>query len=212
MEKKSGVLAFDFPVAIRLCTPVPIEGKQKALPLKLNQKVHVADFRYDPHIPAWKGAQDLSVCVQVSRNATELLIAADVTDDRHCVSETPEFTWKDDSIQFGIGGSDGSHFEFTMAGSGKGPAMVWCHIAPEPKWIGEWKQFPASVTRRNGVTEYRIRIPLSVLRIQNRLNATFRMNFLVNENDGQGRVRFLEWADGIGRGKNVDGFNWMILK
>lgn len=212
MEKKSGDLAFDFPVAIRLCTPVPIEGKQKALPLKLNQKVHVADFRYDPHIPAWKGAQDLSVCVQVSRNATELLIAADVTDDRHCVSETPEFTWKDDSIQFGIGGSDGSHFEFTMAGSGKGPAMVWCHIAPEPKWIGEWKQFPASVTRRNGVTEYRIRIPLSVLRIQNHLNATFRMNFLVNENDGQGRVRFLEWADGIGRGKNVDGFNWMILK
>ena len=212
VEKKSGVLSFHFPVSIRLCTPVPMEGKQQAATLQLNQKVHVADFRYDPHIPAWKGAQDLSVTVKVSRKEKELLIAADVTDDKHCVSESPEFTWRDDSVQFGIGGSDGSHFEFTMAGSGQGPAMVWCHIAPEQKWIGEWKQFPASVTRKKGVTEYRIRIPLSVLRIENRTNATFRMNFLVNENDGQGRVRFIEWADGIGRGKNVDGFNWMILK
>lgn len=31
-----------------------------------------------------------------------------------------------------------------------------------------------------------------------------RFSFLVNEDDGQGRVRWMYWHDGIGKGRSLD--------
>jgi len=38
------------------------------------------------------------------------------------------------------------------------------------------------------------------------------MTFLVNEDDGRGRVRLLNWLDGIASGKDVQMFGHLVLE
>ena len=138
-----------------------------------------------------------------------LLLSVDVADDRHVMNSLPENGWRDDSIQIAFSSLDGKYTELTLSGrDGKGAA--YAHIAYQEDLKGIWK-VPVSVIHRNGITRYRAELPLAKLGILNRSVTLFRFAFLVNENDGKGRIRWMEWMGGIGRAKNPDEFGWGVL-
>ena len=62
------------------------------------------------------------------------------------------------------------------------------------------------------MTHYEVSLPLAKLGIPDKTGTLFRFSFLVNENDGKGRIRWIEWMGGIGHAKNPDEFGWGILK
>lgn len=169
----------------------------------------VHELTFDPAIPRWKGAADLSCDLAMTRENGALRIVARVTDDRHVMNSKPEEGWRDDSIQIGFQNLDGAFTEITLSGEDGGGA-AYASVVPAPASAEEWK-VPVSVKRTGNVTLYEVSLPLEKLGIADRSGTLFRFSFLVNENDGQGRVRWIEWMGGIGRSKNPDEFGWGVL-
>ena len=96
-----------------------------------------------------------------------------------------------------------------------GQSTMWANLLvgnrrSDPSLRGAW-DVPAKVTRQGNVTVYDITLPLAKLKISDKPGTLFRFSFLVNENDGQGRVRWIEWMGGIGRSKNPDEFGWGVM-
>ena len=202
-------LELTLPVTVNVCYPVA-QGKEPAAWIRLNTLDRVNEMSFDPHIPRWLGPQDLSCVFGMGRRDGNLLLSIDVTDDKHVMKSSPENGWRDDSIQVGFATLDGKYTEVTLSGdAGKG--AVFAHIAIRPGLQGLW-QVPARVLHQNGITRYRVELPLANLGIADRSGTMFRFAFLVNENDGGGRVRWMEWMGGIGRSKNPDEFGWAALQ
>ncbi len=204
----SETMEWSVPVTVNVCYPVA-EGSVPAAHIELKTLDKVCEMSFDPHIPRWMGPKDLSCSFGMSRRNGCLLLLVDVTDDRHVMNSLPENGWRDDSIQIAFSSLDGKYTELTLSGrDGKGCA--YAHITCQEKLKGIWK-VPVSVIHRNGVTRYRAELPLAKLGILNRSGTLFRFAFLVNENDGKGRIRWMEWMGGIGRAKNPDEFGWGVL-
>ena len=165
---------------------------------------------FDPNIPRWMGEKDLSAVFSMTRENGNLKLDIAVTDDKHVMNSVPAEGWRDDSIQIGFATIDGKFTEVTISGK-DGNGAVYCHITPDAAQAGLW-QVPAKVTAANGVTHYEVSLPRAKLGIQDSAGTFFRFAFIVNENDGRGRIRWIEWKSGIGFTKNPDEFGWAILK
>ena len=201
-------MEWSVPVTVNVCYPVA-KGTAPAAHIELKTLDKVCEMSFDPHIPRWMGPKDLSCSFGMSRRNDHLLLSVDVADDRHVMNSLPENGWRDDSIQIAFSSLDGKYTELTLSGrDGKGAA--YAHIAYQEDLKGIWK-VPVSVIHRNGITRYRAELPLAKLGILNRSGTLFRFAFLVNENDGKGRIRWIEWMGGIGRAKNPDEFGWGVL-
>ena len=207
-EAEKEKLSLTVPLAVNVGYPVAA-GRKAAAHLVLDTLDRVHELTFDPAIPRWKGADDLSCDLSMTRENGALRIVARVTDDRHVMTSRPEEGWKDDSIQIGFQNLDGAFTEITLSGA-DGRAAAYASVVPDPALAGEWK-VPVSVKRTGNVTLYEVSLPLEKLGIADRSGTLFRFSFLVNENDGQGRVRWIEWMGGIGRSKNPDEFGWGVL-
>ena len=97
----------------------------------------------------------------------------------------------------------GAFTEVTLSEHG-----VWRHIAPVPETVGKW-DIPFRFQRNKTKSIYELSLPIRELGVE---KGFFRFAFLVNENDGLGRIRWMEWASGIGRAKNPDQFGWAFLE
>lgn len=202
------IMEWRVPVTVNVCYPVA-EGTLPAKRIVLNTLDRVNEMSFDPHIPRWMGPEDLSCSFAMTRRNGNLLLSIDVTDDRHVMNSLPENGWRDDSIQIAFFSLDGNYTELTLSGK-DGTGSVYAHIAPQEKLKGLWK-VPATVIHRDGITRYRAELPLARLGISGNSGTLFRFAFLVNENDGKGRIRWMEWMGGIGRAKNPDEFGWASL-
>lgn len=202
-------LELTVPVTVNVSYPVA-SGTKPAQELVLDTLDRVNEMSFDPNIRRWMGPKDLSCRFAMTRENGNLNLDIRVTDDRHVMNSTPDEAWKDDSIQVGFATLDGKFTEVTLSGK-DGKGAVYAHHAPDPALRNEWK-VPAKVTRTGDVTHYEVSLPLAKLGIPDKTGTLFRFSFLVNENDGKGRVRWIEWMGGIGRAKNPDEFGWGILK
>ena len=201
-------LRLTVPLAVNVGYPVAA-GTKAAAHIVLNTLDRVHELSFDPAIPRWKGPEDLSCDFAMTRVGSDLKLNIRVADDRHVMNAKPAETWLDDSIQIGFQSLDGAFTELALAGrNGKGE--VYAQISPDPSLRGAW-DVPAKVTRQGNVTVYDITLPLAKLKISDKPGTLFRFSFLVNENDGQGRVRWIEWMGGIGRSKNPDEFGWGVM-
>ena len=197
------------PATVNVSYPVVSGGKpSERIVLDTLDKVH--EMSFDPNIPRWMGPKDLSCVFMMSRENGNLKLDIRVTDDKHVMNSSPADAWRDDSVQTGFATIDGKFTELTISGK-DGKGAVYAHISPDPALRGEWK-VPVSVNHAAGVTCYEVLLPLKNLGIPDKPGTFFRFNFLINENDGRGRVRWIEWKSGIGFTKNPDEFGWAILK
>ncbi|MPM74148.1 hypothetical protein SDC9_121133 [bioreactor metagenome] len=209
LESGDTALELTVPLAVNVGYPVAA-GEKPAATIVLDTLDKVHELTFDPAIPRWKGPKDLSCVFAMTRDGGDLKLSIRVTDDRHVMNSSPADGWKDDSIQIGFQPLNGGLTELTLSGK-DGKCTVYTHISPDPAARGEWS-VPARLTRQGDVTHYEVSLPLAKLGISPEPGTLFRFAFLVNENDGQGRVRWIEWMGGIGRSKNPDEFGWAVLR
>lgn len=124
--------------------------------------------------------------------------------------------WEGDSVQFAFDGGGrgltGDRIEFTLTLDREGRARLEKNFAAPVGGDLPGRYTPANepmqtVTvageRRNGRTIYRLRMPVSELYpLTIPANGTVRFSLLVNNNDGNGRAYYREWASGIGGAKS----------
>ena len=200
------------PVTVNVCYPVA-QGAKWSEEIQLNTLERVNEMTFDPNIPRWLGPDDLSCAFAMTHQDGTLKIDIRVTDDRHVMNSDPENGWRDDSIQIGFASLDGKYTEVTLSGKadGDGVGAVFAHSVVKEEFLGQWT-VPCRIVREGKITHYQAELPLEKLGIADEPGTLFRFAFLVNENDGKGRIRWMEWMGGIGRAKNPDEFGWGCLE
>lgn len=165
----------------------------------------------------------LSAHASVSAHANGLDVLVEVTDPLHVQNETPNRLWYGDSLQIGIDCEDnglvGSNAEFGVALTANGP-LVMKYAAAELRgdlpsnWspVGQPAKFvQCEINRNAGKTLYRLRFPWSELYpLAYMPGKPVHLSIVVNENDGSGRVGYLEWGNGIGGDKNPSLYGKLI--
>lgn len=186
--------------------------------LELSSKV-VNDSDPNP----WKGPADLSGVFRMMLDSKNLYLLSEVRDDRYAAPvpiSRMEDTWQNDSIQFGIDPfNDGCGYTELLVGQyPDGRGYVFKH---QNYWTPE---LPENITRRGLLKDaetavrktadgmvYEIRIPLRELYPLSGKEDEIGFNFLINDNDGNGR-KYIEWAGGIGKNKKPSEYGLMQRK
>ncbi|MBN8216403.1 MAG: hypothetical protein J0L75_07150 [Spirochaetes bacterium] len=173
----------------------------KAPALILDSASAVHDIAFDPNTPLWKGPKDLSVKAVVAHDDQAMVFLFDVVDDVHVQAYGNGDIWRGDCVQVALSSPEGKLTEFSMALGPNGP-LAWCHVPSSPKLAGLW-DIPIAVRRAGDHTVYEARVPFEKLGMKyDASSPALRFAFLVNENDGKGRIRWIEWFGGIGGNKD----------
>lgn len=216
-------LSFTLPVALHASYGVtaiegtiPLNASQAipqdlpAIELKRIEDVH--ELTHDPQIRQWSGADDLSVRAAAVYNEKGILFMFDVIDDKHVQEHSGALIWRGDSVQLAIqrpGDNEVVELAITLTSDG---VQAWCHQAAEQALVGAWTH-PATAHRQGDRTNYRLFVPFEVLGLEHPVgNTPFRFAFIVNEDDGQGRVRWLHWFEGIGKSKNPSEYGFGLIR
>ncbi|MEK6794877.1 MAG: hypothetical protein AABZ39_08880 [Spirochaetota bacterium] len=142
-------------------------------------------------------------------------LLVEVRDTVHVQNEKPGQAYNGDSLQFALdadaSGADGSQTEISVALTPDGP-VVWKHLA---SFIGgnipqNWtaaghpaQHARADVDRQDGRTLYKVHIDWTEFYpFVFETGKPLRFSVLVNDNDGNGRLGWLEWGGGIGEKKD----------
>ncbi|MFI6831547.1 sugar-binding protein [Kribbella sp. NPDC050241] len=154
----------------------------------------------------WGGAADLSGSANFQYDATGLTVNAAVTDDVFAQTETAPNLWRGDGLQFaisnGLPGENATATEIGAALLPTGPA-VYSFGTSDGSPAGTTPGATAAITRADGVTSYRVKVPWAALGFQTAPAGPIAMSLALNENDGTGRAGALQWASGIVTGKTT---------
>lgn len=181
--------------------------------IRLDTAQDVHELTFDPSIPAWKNPTDLSVNARIGRGSGELIFRFEVSDDRH-VQESPDGQlWRGDSVQVAFFNPENSAHTLFDLGLRNGEAVAWCHKNADPALQGRWT-IPLNIRREGGRTLYEARVPNAHLGLPDRPadGHPVRFSFLVNEDDGQGRVRWMHWRGGLGNNQDVQQLGHGVLR
>ena len=188
------------PVARAFGRPIVLEGEQS-----------LTELFFDPETPRWNGKDDLSATMRLRWDGKKLIFEADVADQEHSASKQDGLIWMNDSLQIALANEQGEATEFTVCRLNDGTASAWRHVAPAGVATGALN-IPLSVSRDQGVTNYRFELPLAELKIPPLQGTHFRLAFLVNDNDYGRRLRVMEFFKGIEGPKTPELFGWCILE
>ncbi len=186
---------------------------RKFTPIILNDFNHIgpADMQKD-----WKGPSDLSVKAWFGWNEQGLLLAAEVSDDKHCNSSDANNLWGEDSIQIAIDLSSKiipNSYGSTSAEVGVGLSTKGTLSAV---YSGNAAIMPQTVIRRNGNhTDYEILLPWTVCGTNNPTPSagTFiSAGFIVNDSDGAARKWMGLRQNIIGQDKNPSMLPRLLLE
>lgn len=170
------------------------------------------------------GEKDLSFGAVLEWDEENMYLCINAKDDIHSVDATGSGIWQNDCPQIGIsykGEGDPSVGEslFTEIGfcdtKTQGPT-VWCYSRQKSdKGTGDISSKCDLAVRREGTnTVYEVRIPWSeILPEGYKIEETDSIQFsmLLNDNDGNGRKGWMEYASGIGSKKDVSLFTKLSL-
>ncbi len=161
--------------------------------------------------------QGFTAKAAVGAAADGLDLVFEVTDAAFIQNETAGNYWRGDSVQFGIDtsgvGLPGGQVEFQAALTASGPVLYKSTVP----YIGG--DLPSNWTPSNQIVQYgslsvdrtqadkmiyKIHIDWSELYpyVYN-ANKPMYLSLLVNANDGNGRIGWLEWSSGIGNAKDT---------
>ena len=178
--------------------------------------VHVDQPAQVVGIPNWT-PQDCSAVAWFMWDDQNFYCAVAVTDDIFFQPYHGSSIWNGDSTQL--------MFDPQNVKSGKPPSAQEYGLALTPQgeevyrfsgstYTGDVKE-ATLVCRRGsgGDVTYTLAIPLSVLTIPARAGYQFGMDFLVNDNDGTGRLGWIYWTPGIGNAWDSAQFStWTLVE
>ncbi|MCR4718659.1 MAG: hypothetical protein K5768_03410 [Firmicutes bacterium] len=167
----------------------------------------------------WNGPEDLSGRSGIGWDEENFYMFCEVTDNVFCQKSPVDRNWDGDGIQFGIVynesagvaiGQMGTTFhEIGVALSPEGPGVYRYSSQDNVYDPGEIKEADVAVRREGNKTYYELCIPWNVLLLSGQKPTSgenMGYSFLINEDDGDGRVGWIEYASGIGRSKNTSLF------
>lgn len=162
----------------------------------------------------WSGPEDLSAEFRLGADAENLLIRVEVTDDRHVQPFRGHEAWQGDNIQLALEfpNPDGLwEFGLTRLDSGEPECGAWS--VPPGFDAAKCSKAVRLRTGRDGTrTTYEAVIPLATLGVtRDALRNGFRINLLVNDNDGEGREGWIALAPGIGEKKDAADYPFVMI-
>ena len=223
-----GLIRFHYMTVPFMAGEVAIDGQLPEWPGI--PAVTLGDDSRERELAGWRGPDDCSVTWHCAWNGRALFWAAAVRDDHHAQPNTVADSgrmWEGDSVQIALDtagdaepptnnplGYDGvNDVEFGLALADDGQTVVHFWFNPAGP-TGAATQEEAVVTRDEvaKITRYEVAIPWSLLGLDAPPAGRWMgMNVLVNDNDGDGRRGWLEWAPGIGYEKNAAKFPKVLL-
>jgi hypothetical protein len=165
----------------------------------------------------WRGIDDLSGSARISATGEALVLDIRVTDDRHVQSHTDAGLWEQDSLQVGIAllnmPTDYTEVGFALTEKGELNGAVY-QMAPRTtlRTSRVTRQSALVITREGKTTRYQMRLPWVSLGLKQAPTAPFRVNFIVNDDDGDGRKQWLRLSPGMGDGKDPGQFPLFLLE
>ncbi len=202
--KKSFVVPTDLVTVGYIATP-RIDGTLDETKMLTPVTLDNRNFLYPPDAP-WKGTNDLSVEAYIGWNDDGLYFAARVRDDVHAAPfDGPKESWKSDSIQLAIDRSGDSMNAYNDDDREVG-LVIGEHGASASLYIvGKyWGELKAETAGKHadGVTVYEALLPWNALKLDApKAGTVMGINFIVNENDGLGRMSWMGFTPGIGEAK-----------
>lgn len=174
----------------------------------------------------WQGPQDLSFSGTVKWDEDNLYFYGITTDDIYSVNYSPAIpinSWMGDNYQIGISDKEeinpvdaASFTQFSMAALPDYGAFIYrekCLYNGLNAAMLEDKA-EIAVKRFDTYTATEVRIPWDEIFYEGYKmseDKTLRFSLLANENDGGGRLGYLEYGSGIGTGKDVRKFFEVII-
>lgn len=165
----------------------------------------------------WHGTDDLSGSASLHASDDALVLDIRVTDDRHVQSHVDVDLWNQDSLQVGIALSDAptdyTELGFALTESGELSGAVY-QMAPRTllRTSRVTRQTSLAVTREGTMTRYRLNLPWIALGLKQAPVDPFRLSFIVNDDDGNGRKQWLRLSPGMGDGKAPARFPLFLLE
>ena len=173
----------------------------------------------------WYGPEDKSAETMLKWDEDNLYIAAEVTDDVYFQNETAANSWRCDNIQFAVYIDDGRHIAMGQAGSNfeeisltltDGKPEIYRTKSREGKTkLGYVTDNAELAVNQNGTkTTYEFKISWRELLGEEyaaKPGNEVGFSILFNENDGDGRMGWIEFASGIGRSKDANLFAFLKL-
>ncbi len=184
--------------------------------LKSENSIKLADRKYiyppDPGI-AWQSPEDLGCVFNIGWDKDFFYFSADVTDKVFYQKSESYQAWNGDSIQLSFDTLNDSRenefqyddddVEFIVWLSPRGTARIAKTYSSKKDECGaDVPDAKVSVTRTGNITGYRVALPWKTLGKLEPVNGRiFGFNFIVNNNDGNGRNYWLGLTNGIGEVK-----------
>jgi hypothetical protein len=211
-----------------VATAVPRLAKEAALDIPQGQGLLLrADTRdaivnlysAEPNpVMHWQGAADLSAVARIAYTQEALYLHVIATDDTHVQANHGSEIWRSDSLQFAVRADDSrpEYFEAGLALGDTGDAgkpQGWIYSLPSGSSLALGameKPITYDVKREGAQTHYIVRIPWKSLGNDGPPSTGFRMNFIVNDDDGHGRKGWAQLSDGIGKDQNADLFTLFV--
>ena len=177
--------------------------------IALMSKDDIQDLAFDPSTLYWAGPDDLSVEAWFANDKKGILATFVVKDQTHKPEPADSKLWAGDSIQFSLAsGNKLTQIGLTTSDGGAG----WVWSSPDSALVGKKLATPLKVTRSGNSTTYEVFLPFEMLGFRYESGLLLRASFLANENDGGGRVRVMQWFDGITNAGDVTKFGFMLLE
>jgi len=178
--------------------------------ITIDRPEQVFELAYDPNTPAWKGPQDLSATARVVHDSRGIRFRIAVTDDVEGPVQKKDELWRGDDVQVAFGRAGAKRFAILDLGRSADGPVVWCSDHGNADRIGQWN-VPLAIKRQGSVTTYDVYLPYDQLGFTAD-DKDIRFSFLVNENDGKGRIRWMEWKPGIARDRSMESLGYGRLE
>jgi hypothetical protein len=203
------------PLAVAVPIPAAMPGRPPDFCLKERASyVGLNGNEPDSRSTAWRGPDDLSVRIWLSRGNDAMNLKVSVTDDVFCQRGTGSNVWQGDGVQFALAapGQDG-YWELgltRMAGDGNPAVYVW--RIPE-RFKDPGFNIVFQTERRETETLYEAVLPYQALGLSDEaLEQGIQFNLIVNDSDGGDRKGWMEIAPGIGFKKDPASFPWIVFQ
>ncbi|GGG65785.1 prolyl oligopeptidase family serine peptidase [Paenibacillus radicis (ex Gao et al. 2016)] len=210
--QETSLLTYTY-VAEKQKQPLTIDGSLEewdlshAYPLNRQSQLRIQDYSSPENF----GGQGW-----ISWDKDNVYLALQIKDEHHVQRETPFNIYLGDSLQFSFrvanesGGFQGAH-EFGAALHENGSTMTFRWLSPPSFKLGEIDDLKAGISHKDGTTTYELALPWEEIGVTEPLEGQqLKFSLLVNNNDGQGRMGWVEYNSGIGY-KDPEAFGDLFL-
>jgi hypothetical protein len=155
----------------------------------------------------WRGPEDMSVKAYLGRDSEALCVAAEVTDDVHCNTNTAASIWDGDAMNIGLIDTNGMQTSLWLTLTTNG--VVFVPFEGKNKNLSKTAKYAVARDDTAKVTRYELRLPLTELGLAPGGKCCYYFMFM--DNDGKGlRYRF-QWAPVITKPFNARLYSKFVM-